>query len=201
MKTIGIAASGPSLTREDCTTLIDVCDTTIAVNDTYRMGDFSHLYAADSRWWKHHIGTVAVDFEGRCWSCEPKGDTNWGKDSEADAWGITVMRCHVGGTGLSKDPGEVVGGQNSGYQAINLALHLGADRIILIGYDMTWTGGKSHWFGDHPEELNNAKPDKYAANFKTIKPKDYGIEIINCSRFTHLDAFPVHNLDDIQGLT
>ena len=47
-------------------------------------------------------------------------------------------------------------GQNSGYQAVGLAYHLKADRIILIGFDMQRTGGKSHWHGDHPRGLNNA---------------------------------------------
>lgn len=196
MKTIGIVASGPSLTVADCVTLRKCCDEIIAVNDNWRIVDADHLYSADYNWWVHHIGDVARDYDGTCWSCDPENGSNWGKHDPA-AWGITALICDVGGKGLSIDKGTVVGGQNSGYQAINLALHLGADRIILIGYDMTWTGGKSHWFGDHPQGMNNSAPDKYADNFKTIKPEDYAVEIINCTRITTLDAFPIQKLEDI----
>lgn len=190
MKTIGIAASGPSLTREDCNKLRQNCDEVIAVNDTWRMvPDAQHLYGADQKWWKHHISDVANDFNGKCWSCETDKKTNWGKESP-DAWGVTALIGRIGDTGLSKDPQYVVTGGNSGYQAINLAYHLGAQRIILIGFDMHWHSGKAHWFGDHPKGLNNVEPNRYVEAFRTIKPEDYGLEIINCSRVTLLDAFP-----------
>jgi len=197
MRTIGICASGPSLTLVDCETVRKHCDEVIAVNDTYRMIDAHHLYGADAHWWKRHIGDIARDFEGKCWSCEPPGQTNWGRDSNADAWGVTLLEARIAATGLSRDKDAVVTGGNSGYQAINLAYHLGATRIILIGYDMCWNGGRSHWFGDHPKGLCNAEPNRYIAAYRTIKPADYGLEIINCSRTTALDAFPIHNLDDI----
>lgn len=162
------------------------------------MQNADHLYAADYKWWLHHIADIANDFEGRCWSCETPGNTNWGKNNP-EPWGVTVMDCAIARKGLSTDPSTVHSGGNSGYQAINLAMHLGATRIILLGYDMTWTGGKAHWFGNHPEGLNNVKPDRYIAAYRTIKPEDYGIEILNCSRETALDAFPHHDLDDICG--
>jgi len=140
---------------------------------------------------------VARDFEGKCWSCEPPGHTNWGKKNDAAAWGITLLDCRISAPGLSTTQGEVHSGGNSGYQAINLAYLLGATRIILIGFDMRWTGGKAHWFGNHPEGLTNQEPDRYIKAFRTIKPDKYGLEIINCSRATALDAFPRRNLEDV----
>ena len=196
MKTIGIAASGPSLTLTDCRTLIEKCDETIAVNDTWRMGSFDNLYAADAHWWVRHIHDINMGCSSKRWSCDPPGNTNWGKRDTSE-WNINVLTCDTGGVGLSNDPKTLVGGSNSGYQSIGLAKHLMADRIILIGYDMTWTDGKSHWHGDHPEGLNNSKPDRYIAGFRTIKPEDYGLEIINCSRSTALDAFPTAQLEDV----
>jgi hypothetical protein len=167
------------------------------------MVDADHLYGADCGWWHFHIHDINMGFAGKRWSCDPMKDgihtkSNW-NTHDPDEWGIKVLGCKVGKgiTGLSRDKDVVVSGGNSGYQAINLAYHLGATRIILIGMDMSWQGGKSHWFGDHPEELTNAKPDRYIAAFRTIKPADYGLEIINCSRRTALDAFPRQNLEDI----
>jgi len=193
---IAVCASGPSLTKEDCDKVRKHCDVVIAVNDTWRMVNADHLYGADRNWWQMHHADIVKDFAGKCWSCETSQSTNWGKHSIE---GITLLRCETDPSvhsGLSTDPETVHTGGNSGYQAINLALHLGATTIILLGFDMCWNGGKSHWFGDHPKGLNNATPNKYIAAFRTIKPEAYGIEILNCSRHTALDAFPVVSLED-----
>ena len=199
MKTIGICASGPSLTIVDCEKVRKHCDEVIAVNDTWRMVRADHLYAADQHWWVHHIHDINMGFSGKRYSCDPPGNTNWGKRDPKE-WGVTVFDALISANGLSRDPGAVVTGGNSGYQAIGLARHLLGDeggRIILLGFDMCWTNGKSHWFGDHPKGLNNAEPNRYVAAYRTIKPEEYNLEIINCSRTTALDAFPIHNLDDI----
>ena len=160
------------------------------------MVNADHLYSCDQHWWHHHIHDINMGFTGKRWSCEPYSNSNWGKRDPTE-WGVTVLRCDVAGTGLSTDPEVLIGGGNSGYQAIGLALHLGAQRIILLGYDMTWTGGKSHWFGDHPTKFNKTNPERYISGFRTIRPSDYGLEIINCSRSTALDAFPVRSLDGV----
>lgn len=161
------------------------------------MVEADHLYAADFHWWKYHISDIARDFDGKCWSCETPGNGNWGKQDPA-AWGITTLKCGIVGKGLSRDPDSIVGGSNSGYQAIGLAYHLGASTIILLGFDMHCHGGKSHWFGDHPKGFNsNNKYERFIAAYRTIKPENYGIEILNCSRKTALDAFPLVNLDDL----
>ncbi|HCZ48509.1 MAG TPA: hypothetical protein DCZ11_05850, partial [Gammaproteobacteria bacterium] len=56
--------------------------------------------------------------------------------------------------GLSASPLRIHQGGNSGYQALNLAVLLGAERVILLGYDMH--GG--HWHGRHGGRLNNPEP-------------------------------------------
>jgi hypothetical protein len=155
-----------------------------------------HLYAADMKWWNCHIADINCGFTGKRWSCDPPGNTNWNNQDPLD-WHVNVLDCRIAEKGLSRDPSVVHSGGNSGYQAINLALHLGATRIILLGFDMCWHGGLAHFFGDHPEELNNIKPDKYIVAFRSIKPEQYGIEILNCSRVTALDAFDRHNLEDV----
>jgi len=196
-KVATVCASGPSITQKDIATAREISDITIAINDTYRLGDFDHLYAADFKWWSHHISDIARDFEGQCWSCEPPGDTNWGKNS-ADAWGVKLLRACISGKGLSRNKEEVHTGGNSGYQGINLAYHLGATRIILLGFDMHCHSQQSHFFGDHPDGfVKNPKYERFIPAYHTIKPEEYGIEILNCSRETALDAFPRCNLEDL----
>ena len=90
-------------------------------------------------------------------------------------------------------------GQNSGYQAIGLAYHLGASRILLLGYDMQFTDGRSHWHGDHPRGMGNANSvDKWARHFPAMAAdlSAEGIEVLNCSRQTALTCFQRATIED-----
>lgn len=136
------------------------------------------------------------DYEGQCYT----QDVQWeekGKPVDPAQWGIKRLES-IDKPGLSTTQGIIHRGSNSGYQAVNLALLLGAKRIILVGFDMMKSGGKSHFFGDHPEPMNAASPyPSFVAKFGTIRPEDYGIEIWNCSRRTALTCFPVYDIGDI----
>ena len=121
----------------------------------------------------------------------------WTQDIDAsNKHGINFVASE-GLDGLSRDKKLIHQGANSGYQAINLAYHFGAERILLIGYDCGHTGSQRHWFGEHPQPLGQASDyAQMARNFATIKPADYGLEIINCTRETQLHCFPMMDLDD-----
>ena len=163
------------------------------------LGAADHLYAADSHWWHHYIADIKCSFQGKLWSCDPRGNTNW-NTTDPVKYGIEILHCRIEAEakGLWRTPGTVNSGGNSGYQAINLAYHLGAQRIILLGFDMHNHSGLSHWFGDHPPVFpGGSDAARFISAFRSIKPADYGIEIINCSRVTALDAFPRHNLEDV----
>jgi len=84
---------------------------------------------------------------------------------------------------------------NSGYQALNLAIHFGARKIILLGYDMQCgPNGQTHWFGSHPGALEKGAGlyPRFVQNFRTTLPdlERNGITVVNCSRSTALDCFP-----------
>jgi hypothetical protein len=86
---------------------------------------------------------------------------------------------------------------NSGIGSIQLAIKGGASKVILLGYDCKLTQGKTHWHGDHPRGLANARfinkwPQLFAQFARTVKT-----EIINCSRETALDCFPIARLEDV----
>lgn len=86
-------------------------------------------------------------------------------------------------------------GDNSGYQAVNLAYLFGARRIVLLGYDMRpGTDGRSHWHPQHKNPLNPGGTDvtRWAQLFHELA-KDLaseGVEVINCTRRTALTCFP-----------
>ena len=161
------------------------------------MASSTHLYAADYRWYTHHIADITRDYDGTLWTQSTGWIKNTNEVVDPGQWGIKVLDS-VDQPGLSREQGVLHRGGNSGYQAINLAYLWGATRIILIGYDMMMNGTQRHWFGDHPGTLNaGSNYHDFGQAYKTIKPEDYGIEIWNCSRRTALDCFPIYDLDEV----
>ncbi len=187
-ETVVCIGGGPSLTQADIDACIDIDLRGIAVNDAYRMAPWADvLYAADAKWWGWHNG--APKFYGLKYSID-------GRDRVAYCDVMTLR--NTGWTGLELDPTGLRAGHNSGYQAINLAVHLGAKRILLLGYDMTLgTAGESHWFGEHPDGLISPYPQMREAFDTIVEPlAALGVEVLNCSRRTALTAFPCVALED-----
>lgn len=181
--TVVCLGTGPSLTPAD----VDFCRErarVIAVNDAYTIAPWADcLYAADGKWWKWHKG--APGFVGMKYSIEPH-DAH-----KASA----VMLKNLGRPGLSLDPAGLCLGTtaNSGYQAINLAVHFGARRILLLGYDMRG----SHFFGVHPD---NSLPrfERVVPGFQTLVAPlaALGVTVINCTPRSALTCFPRAALRD-----
>jgi len=175
-----IIASGPSLTVEDVASLKG--QRVICINDNYRLAPWADvLYASDPTWWEWHAERVKL-FKGRKIT----------QDKEAaEKYDLEYIESREG-DGLSRDPAYIHRGSNAGIQAINLAYHFGARRIVLLGYDMQATGGKSHWHGKHPGESNDYSPwHKWVWRYDPVA-KDaqaMGIEIINATRETALTCF------------
>ena len=97
-------------------------------------------------------------------------------------------------------PGQIGAGGNSGFQAIGLAYQLGATKIILVGYDMQYTGGKTHRFGDHPKPLSNFVGIQNLV--KRFSPLADGLRraelpVYNCTIETALKCFERANLEDV----
>lgn len=192
-QTVAILASGPSLASEELSLLHGL--PVIAINDSWRKyPDAEILYACDPPWWKHHSGVPA--FMGERWS-QHKGAATW--PAEAAAMHINVIRS-ASQAGISTDPSLIHTGANSGFQALNLAILAGASRVLLLGYDMQETGGRTHWFGDHPAGLKRTSP--YALFRKSFEDAadqiaSLGVEVINCSRETSLTCFPRVALSEV----
>lgn len=180
--------NGPSLTPAD----VESCRgraRVIAINDAHRLAPFADvLYACDGRWWDYYKGVP--EFTG----------LKFGMTVKKDKWpGVTRLE-HMGREGL--DPKGIYDGTNGGYQAIQLAVHLGASRIVLLGYDMQpGKNGKDHWFGKHPAGVRSHQSpyDVFRAYFKGLVPrlKERGVEVVNCSRDTALTVFPRAALADV----
>lgn len=99
---------------------------------------------------------------------------------------------------MSRDAETIHTGSNSGYAAVNVAYHLKAKRILLLGYDMKVQGDKRHFFGAHPPGMEvDSNYASFMTKFATINPADYGLEIWNVTRDTAMTCFPVYDLDEV----
>lgn len=180
-ETFVILASGPSLSTVPA---MSPKVRTIAIKDAIRLAPFADvLYACDAKWWKHHGPTL--DYQGPRYALEPTPFAQ-------------VLR-HTGQTGIERDPTALRTGKNSGYQAINLAVHLGAAKIVLLGYDMqTDAKGSHHWFGDHPYHTVVPPYQAFLSCFETIVAplKALGIEVLNATPQSALKVFPRVSLEE-----
>ncbi len=208
--TVVCIGGGPSLTQQQ----VDYCRDkarVIAVNDAYRPAPWADLlYGCDAQWWKWHdgvpgFGGVKV---GLRYKLDPKDGQikcqgDWTDELYPDVKSL-AYREEWGG--LEADPrylrtGTEGGGSSSGYQAINLAVHLGASTIILLGYDMKpGPDGKSHWFGEHPNQVP-LPLESMSTPFDTLVGPltQVGVEVLNCAPDSAITVFPMARLEEVLG--
>jgi hypothetical protein len=194
--TIVCLASGPTLTEADAARVRAAGLPAIAVNDAIRLAPWAPvLYSSDRGWWRAYRGVP--EFAGLRVSV---GERQGAASPIPGAWATPiVVLTHTGVEGLEADPGGLRTGGNSGYAAINLAVHLGARTILLLGYQGGPHGGRSHFFGRHPSILEESSAAHYAAfrrAFETLVPAlaAAGITIRNCTPGTHIAAFETAEL-------
>tara|TARA_B100001057_G_scaffold486297_1_gene567269 strand:- start:2370 stop:3161 length:792 start_codon:yes stop_codon:yes gene_type:complete len=105
--------------------------------------------------------------------------------------------------GLESSRDSLAHGLNSGYAAINLAVHLGAKRIVLLGYDMGNEGALSHFHDGYPVNATaeNIYRNQFIPGFTVLRELLYtkGIECYNASINSKLEVFP--KIDLIRALS
>lgn len=76
----------------------------------------------------------------------------------------------------------------SGYVALNLAVQMGAKRIVLFGYD--FHDNYRYFFTDQPHD--RIRIPEVIASFRQVAPwyTGRGIKIVNANRDSAIDAFP-----------
>lgn len=191
-ETVVCLGDGPSLCREDVEAVRGRVRV-IAMNYSFRIAPWADVL------WSYHTRTLIRDsgvdpatFSGRIFTLE--------RVAPAPPWPVIAM---TGCDGLELAPTGVRHGNNSGYSAINAAVHLGAARIVLIGYDCCAADdGRFNWARPATD------PGRPAYQFATwigrfatlVRPlRALGIEVVNASRRTALTCFPCTSLADALG--
>jgi hypothetical protein len=195
-KTVVCMASGPSLRFYQ--TMVTGQWKVIAVNDAYKLAPWADiLYACDRQWWEWHSGCP-----------EFKGYKLQHRHREEDKPHSTRLEpypgidCIVsdGTSGFSNTMDTIRTGGNSGYQALHMAIQLGAARIILLGYDMKPQVDKSHFFGEHPNGRGaDYRYEKWIKEFPALQTEavNRGIKIYNCSPDSALECFEKIDIDEL----
>lgn len=206
-ETCFIVAGGPSLKGMDLKVLAG--RRVIAINDAYRLCPFAEiLYFCDAKWWDWHKDKPAFQaFAGRLVKLEPELKGGGEKRPVFMLKDYTAERRRGGMTdtqatgGLEVKRNGVRTGRNSGYQCINLAIHLGATRIVLLGYDMRGgTDGRTHWFGDHPvpTKVHTFAPVMLPHFATLVEPlAERGVEVLNATLGSAIECFPKVKLADL----
>lgn len=173
MGTWAVIASGPSLTGEQVEYIRQArsdgrIDGFIAVSNVALdfAPDADAIVSHDSKWWR--VNSKAFDLKMRKF-------------------------CRMVLSGTEHFIPRIKNGCNSGLMAMEVAHKIyGADRIIILGFDM----GGTHYFGAHPDSLKNTTPlrfKEHIAQFITWR----GCPVINCTPNSNLKAFPLIPLKDV----
>ena len=161
----------------------------IAVNDAvYPAWWADVLYACDAKWWRFNGGVPG--FSGLKIGLEPVPEH-------------PEVNCAAksGDYGFDPDPRYLRTGSAGGHQAVCAAVHLGAARVVLLGFDCTGRPGRLHWHGDHPQPLRNPQPqtfEKWLRAYDALAPElgRRGIDVINATPGSAIAAFRKLSLEE-----
>lgn len=176
----------------------------IGINVAYLIGDWIDMvFFGDVSFFLSHQKALA-EFKGLKISCHPNVEQyDWVKFLRHDS-------SHT--RGISSNPRMVSWNGNSGSAAISLAVHTGAKRIFLLGFDMKVdTKNKDHWHSLYPkgdDRWPRKKPGKlpfehhvgrYLMGFPEIAKdaRKMGVEIINVCPDSAIEQFPKVALKDV----
>lgn len=189
MKTAICIASGPSLTQED----VDHCrgkGTVYAVKESILAAPWADvLYAADTDWWTEYPDRWR-DFKGRKVTVSNRACQLFPELEYVEA--KTQLKW-------SDTPGAIATGGNSGFQALNLAVLDGAERVILLGYDYGYDPARQdkHWWDK--EYPRNSRESNYAEWNKRLAAAApmINVPVLNATRATAITCFPNIDIKDI----
>lgn len=171
----------------------------IAVNMAYRIGNWidAVIFGDSGFYAKERIGLS--QFPGLKISCNPT--------SKAEQWIKTLGRDGQKSKGISTTPTMLSWNGNTGAAAINLAVHFGAKRIMLLGFDMNIDGNKmQHWhnlYGKGPVADDRRRRKlpfaRHLIGFPIIAEdaKKLGVQIINISTGSTINDFPKMTLKQV----
>lgn len=186
--TVFVVGGGPSISQIDLQQLKG--RRVIGCNNVYTLMPWMDvLYFMDLVWYRWHRNKL-LDFKGiKVTICR-----NLPEDAS-----IRVMKRGEK-FGLDLRPGYLSPGSNSGYGGIALAIKLGAQQVVLLGFDMTFgKDGQANYHNDHKRTMKaDIYKNTYLKGFSSMIPHlgFQGVQVFNATEGTILDCFPKRPLED-----
>lgn len=180
---VAIIASGPSVKKADVDLLKGRLPV-LAIKKNVELAPWADaVYGCDFSWWRAVRGLP--DFKG----------LKLAYDAKCAQYGVQKIDIALNDHRLLFDRIGLVGaGDNSGFQAINLVAQFGADRILLIGFDMQDRSGV-HWYGRNMAQGQSNPTEtqfrRWRAHLGAAAPdlEARGIEVVNASPLSFLKCF------------
>lgn len=179
-ETVYIIGGGPSLKGFEWNKLRG--KKTIALNKAVQFWPASDaLYWTDGRVWSW-LKEDIIKFKGKRFTLSPR----------SYPCEVTLLKRGKK-LGIEWSSDSIAHGNNSGAAAINLAIHLGAKRIILLGYDMGKNNKESHFHNGYPTKVtaDNIYKNQFLPAFTAINNdlKGKNIQIFNACPTSKLNTF------------
>jgi hypothetical protein len=187
-----LVGGGPSVLSQDLELLRG--RHVIAINSSYQRVPFADiLFFGDLRWWLEH--RVALDrFAGRIVTCRP----NVPCDLTSGGRSIFSLQ-RQNPPGLATIATRVMFRRTSYASAINLAVHLGVQRIVTLGLDgQAAPNGRTHHHEQHKWVRRADSWREQRKDFATlVEPlKAAGVELLNASPGSAVPFWPIVDLKD-----
>lgn len=190
-ETCYILGGGPSLDSEQVDKLNG--KHVIAVNYAYKLAFFADVLFFGDCWWFEKQRKSLESFSGAIiTTCE----------YEINTFNRVIhVRHKLNGFGLTTNRNSVYWNLNAGACAVNVAVHLGAKRIVLLGFDMRQIDGRNNWHADHRTSLdpshNPYNEFLIAWPYIARDAAQQNIEVLNATQSSALRLFPFVDLDEI----
>lgn len=171
-------ATGASLTQQQVNYVRGKAKVYV-VSDAYRLAPWADvLYSCDHGWWNYHKPV----FAGEKWTI-----------NERAAKDFDLNHIEQGDREFSLDKAKLGTGGNSGFQCLNLAVHHGASKVILLGYDFKPVG---HFFGEHPSPLSRSSDYSRWVDDMHKAAEIIPIPVVNCTQDSAIKCFPMMDIMD-----
>jgi hypothetical protein len=183
-----IIAGGPSVADQDLSLLKG--RRVIVVNSSYTVyPNADYLIFADQRWYEDHKDSIAKVFKGQVVSLARK----------VSGQAILNLKRHKPQPALTDDPSRVAIHFTTLQSAINLAVHLGVKKIVLLGADMQrGPDGRTHHHAPHrwKNKAGNSTWDAQMAHLRHLERplREIGVEVINTSPVSRINWWPKQSL-------
>jgi len=185
-----VLGSGPSLDTADVELASDAAVRLLAISDSYKIATSADvIFSPDARWWDWHQDAV----DARC-----SGQRALRYSLERTSYNGVVQLARGHKTAIERDPRFLATGGHGGYSAINLAVHLGAARIVLLGYDMQPDAqGVNHFFGEHPNN-SHVRYERWLPLYADLPRQLHalGVTIVNATRRTAITGIERVSLEE-----